>query len=109
MSDLRSLLEQADPTKREGELSDRAVLAMRRRITAARPRTQQRGRRLSLIFGLTLVVLGVLTFGLARRQLSTQADLNDSDRALPAVPGPTVRTVQFVAPGGTRVFWTFHP
>lgn len=108
MSDLRSWLERTDLSRLEEDLSEHDVTAMRQRIAAVQPAAQRDRRQFSLVIGLTLICAVVVAVGLTRRRVSSQPSLPSSDQTA-ARSAPSVRTVQFVTYGGTRVFWTFHP
>lgn len=111
MNDLRALLRNGDPIAREGKLSPADSERMRRRLQSedvAAPPARSR------FFPATAVALLLLVTGAAwvvtSRVVPPPAV---EERTLDVATGPrepvgTLR-LQFVTPGGTRVFWTFHP
>lgn len=109
MNDLRSLLRNGDPIAREGKLSPADSERMRRRLqsedVAALPAR-------SRFFPVTAVALLLLVAGaawLTSRVVPPPVEERTLDVASgPREPAGTLR-LQFVTPGGTRVFWTFHP
>jgi hypothetical protein len=110
MTDLRERLKNADPTVDEGQLSDVDAQRMRRVIVdAARERTSTGaiGWKTSWA-ALALVVAVSAVAGIARwREPHVDAPLAPtSDRA--PTTRESIRQLQFVAPGGTRVIWIFN-
>jgi len=106
MKDLRQQLVDGDPLTREGELDAADAQRIRHRILAE-ARTQPAQTRsawlrpLVVAGGLAACLLLAITIGGHRA----------SDDAPVAPSAPKVapaRQMQFAAPGGTRIIWTFH-
>jgi hypothetical protein len=109
MRDLKQRLIDGDPVAREAELDALDAQAMRRQIvTAARNQsgTPPLPWRLSSL-ALAGVVAACLTVavGIGMRLRSGEVR---TPVAAPAVKDNARRQMQFVAPGGTRIIWTFH-
>ena len=107
MKDLRQQLLAGDPLAREGELGAADAQRIRHRILAE-ARTQPVAasswwpRPLAVAGALTACLL--LAIGIGMR-----LGLNESRVAPPVVKAATTtRQMQFAAPGGTRIIWTFH-
>lgn len=101
MSDLRSLLQQGDPIRREGEISSGDVSRMRQEVLSTRVPTA-RGMQRSLTAALaTGLFLAVVALGWLVEPDSPRTD------AQPIVEPR--RQLQISAPGGTRVIWIFNP
>jgi hypothetical protein len=106
MKDLRQQLVDGDPLTREGELDAADALGMRRRILAE-ARTQPVTTRSAWLR--PLVVAGALAACLLLAITIGGRLASDDARVAPSAPGVApARQMQFAAPGGTRIIWTFH-
>jgi hypothetical protein len=110
MKDIRSLLDEADPVRREPELSEADATRMRSVIVSA---ARQPGRPSPFWSGaLALAAAAVLTVVagmLGERSLPTGRVSSQIEPAIaPAAIGER-RQVQFSTPGGTRIIWTLDP
>jgi len=100
MNDLRSHLQRGDPLSHEGGLTPADAMRMRRNILSAAPvaNVGTGWRFVSVTAMLILVCVGSIWF------------------VRVAVPEPVVlraeqphQQLQFSAPNGTRIIWTFNP
>ncbi len=108
MKNLKQLLAEGDPLAREAELSAVDAHGMRRQLVAAAASQPAAApfwwpRPLALAAAVAVcLVLGV----------SVGVRLGDREqRAVPPAPAAKEgarRQLQFSAPGGTRIIWTFH-
>lgn len=106
MTDVDRWLNEQDPLNWEPELPDAEAEALRRSILKAAASTapsRKSARQLVLAAGAITVFVVALVLTWVGHQLSV------------ALPHATVRTVQstlqlqFSAPGGRRILWTFNP
>jgi hypothetical protein len=106
MKDLKQYLVDGDPLAREGELDAADAQRIRHRILAE-ARTQPAPTRSGWLR--PLVVAGALAACLLLAiTIGWRLD-SDSSRVAPSAPKATpARQMQFAAPGGTRIIWTFH-
>ena len=110
MKDLRSLLQQGDPLAQEGGLSPDDRARLRRQILSAPRSAALRTSRLAF-----LAVAAALCVATVGGVLLTRTAQSGDPGAASVHPGvspsdpPSVRQLQFSAPGGTRVIWTFNP
>jgi hypothetical protein len=105
MKDLKQQLVAGDPVAREGELDIENARTIRHRILfEARTQTAKAPswwlRPLAVAGALVVCLLLAITIG---RRFDSSAHVPPS--ALTASPA---RQMQFAAPGGTRIIWTFH-
>ncbi len=108
MRNLRTVLEDADPVRREPPVSMIDARAIRRAMLAE----AQPGRPAffpGAVPVAALVVLMIAAGALTGRKLSVREPLQT-----PVAPGAPVgtgerRQVQFATPGGTRIIWTINP
>src|SRR5947207_10950652 len=106
MKDLRQQLVDGDPLAREGELDATDAQRIRHRILAeARTRPAKTPSAwlhpLVLAGALAACLLLALTIG-------GRLDSDDARVAPSAPKAAPARLMQFAAPGGTRIIWTFH-
>jgi hypothetical protein len=106
MKDLKQYLVNGDPLAREGELDAADAQRIRYRILAE-ARTQPATTRSAWLR--PLVVAGALAACLLLAiTIGWRLD-SDGARVAPSGPKATkARQMQFAAPGGTRIIWTFH-
>ena len=110
MKDLRTYLRQGDPLVREAGLSPAEIDRIRSHVLTAK---REAVSRLDAVFvALAATLLLAITGGV----LLTRAPLPASGPVEPSAAAPsdvttksTLRQLQFSAPGGTRVIWTFNP
>jgi len=106
MKDLNQLLRDGDPLAREGQLDAEDARMIRRRVLAeakSQPTTAAAWwpRPLAVAAALAACLLIAITIG--GRLFSDEA------RVVPSASQATpARQMQFAAPGGTRIIWTFH-
>ena len=114
MTDLSTLLKNADPVEQDEMLPLEDALRMRREMLAAlaeREVAPPLGGR-SLTFAATAaMVMTAITVG-GHRSRSSQPFDNPSAAPAPAADGGssgamTTRQLQFATPGGTRIIWIF--
>lgn len=110
MKDIRSLLDEADPLRREPELSEADATRMRSVIVSA---ARQPGRPSPFWSGALALaaaaVLAVVAGTLGERSLPTRQVSSQIEPAIaPAAIGER-RQLQFSTPGGTRIIWTLDP
>jgi hypothetical protein len=104
MKDLRTQLRDADPVVREQGRSHQDVARMRRHVLSAERETTTRRSAipLALAAALLLTCIGGV--------LLTRASVSQTSSTITAPAAEQhVRQLQFSAPGGTRVIWTFNP
>jgi hypothetical protein len=104
MKDLKAQLLDGDPIAREGELDAAEAQKLRHRIlikAAARPAPSWWPRPLAVAAALAACLLLAITIG-------GRLDSNDARVARSAPKATPARQMQFAAPGGTRIIWTFH-
>ena len=106
MKDLKAQLLDGDPIAREGKLDAVDARMIRQRIlveatTRPVPAPSWWPRPLAVAAALAACLLLAITIG-------GRLDSNDA-RVAPSAPKATpARQMQFAAPGGTRIIWTFH-
>ena len=108
MRDLKSRLRDADPLAREGDMAPADVQRMRHAILSTSRESQPRRSRVSIAIAATLLV------GTAGAALATRALVNGTapmmqETVSAPIAQPATRQLLFVAPGGTRLIWTFNP
>ena len=106
MKDLRQQLVNCDPLAREGELdaADAQIIRRRMLVEAHRQPTTERSawvKPLAVAGALAVCLLLAITIG-TRLEFDTATPAPRPVKAAPA------RQMQFAAPGGTRIIWTFH-
>ena len=120
MTELRRLLEAADPVRHEPELPDEAAARIRAAMLAAaasgRPAPVFHRSMLALAAALVLMVAAGI---LATRRLPAPSSVSVPQPeaiAAPATPASPAsddsserRQLQFATPGGTRIIWTLDP
>lgn len=110
MTELRRLLDAADPVRDEPELPEDAAARMRAAMLAAAP-----GERPSRVFPRVLalaaaIILMVAAGILAGRRMSTPEPVPAAAAVPPESGDPAERRqLQFATPGGTRIIWTLDP
>ena len=108
MKDVSSLLREGDPIAREGELSLADSERMRRRVESAAAAAPPEGHRFFSAVAVTLLLFCAGAVWVTSRSLAPQPHEQRPEQVIDA-PEPVGTRLQFVTPGGTRVFWTFHP
>ena len=110
MKDVRSLLDDADPLRREPELSESDAARMRTAVVNAARQSHVTVRFWSGALAVAAVaVFAVIAGTLGGRNLPTR---QVSSQVAPVVAPPSHaerRQVQFATPGGTRIIWTLDP
>ena len=106
MNDLRRQLLAGDPLTREGELDAADAQRIRHRIVAEAKMRPVAGsswwlRPLAVAGALAACLLLAITIG-------ARLDSDDARVAPSASKATPARQMQFAAPGGTRIIWTFH-
>jgi hypothetical protein len=109
MKDLRTKLREVDPLTREGGLSSDQVARMRRLVLSATPELPSSHRRVHLAIAATLLLTTVGGVLLTRASLPESAQKSATTTATGVMDAQPLRQLQFSAPGGTRVIWTFNP
>jgi hypothetical protein len=109
MKDVSSLLRDGDPIAREGELSLADSERMRRRVESAVAAAPPEGQRFFSAVAVTLLLLCAGAVWVTSRSLAPQPAHEQRPEQVIDAPKPVGTHLQFVTPGGTRVFWTFHP
>jgi hypothetical protein len=108
MSDLKTLLRDADPVPREPALPPDTVAGLRRAVLAAARAAPVRpvlwGRQLAMAACLSVMVL----VGLVAAHRVPSA-VRDVPRPTTASASPQRTQVHFSTPGGTRIIWTLDP
>lgn len=113
MTDLKTLLTDGDPVRKEGELSPADASRMRRLIVAAAPEPSvvrtpwQRPFAIAAI-GALVAVVGAIA---GHRRIVDSAPPTQATEPLAAISGSSMaderRQLQFATPGGTRIIWIF--
>jgi len=106
MSDLRQRLIEGDPLARESGLNALDARRIRQRMlvearTAPAGTVSWWSRPLMVAGALAACLLLAIGIG-------TRLNVNESRVAPPPAQSQTRRQLQFAAPGGTRIIWTFH-
>jgi hypothetical protein len=110
MKDIRSMLQNGDPIAREGDLSAADSGDLRRRLQSADTQAPPTRRRALAPLTATLVLLIVGGVWITRRAVPQSPPQAFPSVAVESGRQPVgLRQLQFITPGGTRVFWTFHP
>jgi hypothetical protein len=111
MKDVRSLLDEADPLRREPELSDSDRARIRSAVVSAAGRSVQPSPFWSGAFALAAaIVLTVIAGTMSERTVRLRpVDVADGPSESAAAVSAERRQVQFATPGGTRVIWTLDP
>jgi len=112
MTDLKQLLEEADPVRVDGELSPADAQLMRRTIVSAVAETRAAHvlwRRPLAFAAAAALLIVIATLGGHRVFVRTVPDANLAIDPLAAPGGGDVdrRQLQFSTPGGTRIIWIF--
>jgi hypothetical protein len=112
MTDLKQLLQEADPARVDGELSPAAAQQMRRTVINAVPETPVASvlwRRPLAFAAAAVLLIAIGTLGGHRVFVGTVPDANLAVDPLPTTGGGDVdcRQLQFSTPGGTRIIWIF--
>ena len=112
MTDLKTLLTDGDPVRKEGELSPADASRMRRLIVAAAPEPSvartpwQRPFAIAAI-GALVAVVGAI----AGHRRTVDLPATQATEPLAAIGGSSIaderRQLQFATPGGTRIIWIF--
>lgn len=112
MTDLKTLLTDGDPVRKEGELSPADASRMRRLIVAAAPEPSvartpwQRPFAIAAI-GALVAVVGAI----AGHRRTVDLPATQATEPLTAIGGSSIaderRQLQFATPGGTRIIWIF--
>ena len=113
MTDLKTLLTDGDPVRKEGELSPADASRMRRLIVAAAPEPSvartpwQRPFAIAAI-GALVAVVGAIA---GHRRSVDPVPANQATEPLAAIGGSSIaderRQLQFSTSGGTRIIWIF--
>ena len=106
MKDLKQQLLEGDPLAREGELDAADALRIRHRIlldARSQPATMHNGWLRSLVVAGAVAACLLLAVAIGMR-----LDFSGAPAAPHAVTATPARQMQFAAPGGTRIIWTFH-
>jgi hypothetical protein len=110
MNDVRDWLKDADPVANEPPLSDADVQRMRRAIVTASEPSQSFADWARGSWAAATVAIA-LTVAVGMSRWMTPAPKSDVSASVPATVAPDVgsrRQMQLIAPGGTRVIWTFN-
>lgn len=112
MTDLKTLLTDGDPVRKEGELSPADASRMRRLIVAAAQEPSvvrtpwQRPFAIAAI-GALVAVVGAI----AGHRRTVDLPATQATEPLTAIGGSSIaderRQLQFATPGGTRIIWIF--
>ena len=112
MTDLKTLMTDGDPVRKEGELSPADASRMRRLIVAAAPEPSvartpwQRPFAIAAI-GALVAVVGAI----AGHRRTVDLPATQATEPLAAIGGSSIaderRQLQFATPGGTRIIWIF--
>ena len=112
MTELKTLLTDGDPVRKEGELSPADASRMRRLIVAAAPEPSvartpwQRPFAIAAI-GALVAVVGAI----AGHRRTVDLPATQATEPLAAIGGSSIaderRQLQFATPGGTRIIWIF--
>ena len=112
MTDLKTLLTDGDPVRKEGELSPADASRMRRLIVAAAQEPSvvrtpwQRPFAIEAI-GALVAVVGAI----AGHRRTVDLPATQATEPLAAIGGSSIaderRQLQFATPGGTRIIWIF--
>jgi hypothetical protein len=109
MKDIRSLLEEADPLRRESELSETDAARMRAVIVGAARRPVKPSPFWSGALAVVAAVIVIVIAGtVGERPLPNRSVLSD-EPAFAQSTGGERRQLQFSTPGGTRIIWTLDP
>ncbi len=110
MKDVRSLLVEADPLRREPELSESDRVRMRTAIVNAARRPAKPSPFWSGAFALAAaVVLTIIAGTLSERSLPPRHVSSPIEPVLAPAANGERRQMQFSTPGGTRIIWTLDP
>ncbi len=109
MNSLRSLLRDGDPIAREGELSPDEAARIRQQLRSELAKSQRVARPVFAVLTAAMILLAVGAALIARRPVSLNpVPVEATDPALQGGNSEASRQLQFVTPGGTRVFWTLR-
>ena len=115
LTELRRLLEAADPVRREPELPEDAAARIRAAMFAAAPSERPvpvfHRSMLALAAALVLMVAaGILAVRRVPAPLPASVPPSEATGAAPAADESNERRqLQFATPGGTRIIWTLDP
>jgi hypothetical protein len=110
MKGVRSLLDEADPLRREPELSESDVARMRSVVVNAARHSHVAPRFGSSVFAVAaLLVFAVIAGTLGGRNGPTRQASSPIEPAIAQSANGERRQVQFATPGGTRIIWTIDP
>jgi hypothetical protein len=113
MTDLKTLLTEGDPVRKEGELSPAVATRMRRLIVAATAepavaRTPWQRPFAIAAVGALVAVVGAIA---GHRRIVDPLPATQATEPLAAIGGSSIaderRQLQFATPGGTRIIWIF--
>jgi hypothetical protein len=110
MKDVRAVLTEADPLRREPGLSDADAARMRRVILSEPHQIESERafwpRALAVAAVVALMIVGGTWVG--GRLSPSDPDLTVESATVPDQAGER-RQLQFATPGGTRIIWTLDP
>jgi hypothetical protein len=110
MNDIRSLLEEADPLRRESELSETDAARMRAVVvSAARQPVRSSPFWSGAVALAAAAALIVIAGALDERRLANRPLVSETEPAIAQTASSERRQLQFSTPGGTRVIWTLDP
>ena len=109
MKDMRSLLEEADPLRREPELSQSEAARMRAVVVSAARQPVRSSPFWSGAFAMAAAAALILITGTLGERRPKKAVVNENEPAVVTVASGERRQLQFSTPGGTRVIWTLDP
>jgi hypothetical protein len=110
MKDVRSLLDEADPIRREPELPDGDATRMRSVIVSAARQPARPSPFWSGALALAAAaVLAVVAGTIGERRLPTRQVSSEIEPAIAPSANGERRQLQFSTPGGTRIIWTLDP
>jgi hypothetical protein len=110
MKDLRSLLEEADPLRRESELSETDAARMRAVVVSTARQPVKSSPFWSGAFAVAAAAMLMLIAGtLGERRLANRAAVSGTEPAIVQTASGERRQLQFSTPGGTRIIWTLDP
>ena len=110
MKDIRSLLTEADPLRREPGLSDADASRIRAVVVGSARAAGASHVLWPQAFAVAAVVVLMVIAGLvAGRRLPIGEPGSLADQSIAPAAAGERRQVQFATPGGTRIIWTLDP
>jgi len=110
MTNLKTLLRDADPLAREGGLESEAVSRMRGAVVAAARAADRRSALVSRQLAMAACLTAMVITGVVAARRVPEASRAGAQAPLPPGAAAAQRTqVHFSTPGGTRIVWTLDP